>query len=73
MAGREAVEEGEVVELSVAPAFLNEVVVEVVHATGVGTQENAISDEMFSHIRRVDAIEEVLEFGEFLRRPSRIA
>ena len=73
MARREAVEEGEVVELTVAASFLNEVVVEIVHATSVGTEENAIRDQVLPHICRVDSVEETLEFGEFLRRPSRIA
>jgi hypothetical protein len=41
-------------------------VVEIVHATGVGTKKNAIRNEMFSHVRCVDAVEQALEFSEFL-------
>ena len=66
LAGREAVQEGEVVELSIAASLLDEVVVEIVHTTGVGTKKNAIRNEMFSHVRCVDAVEQALEFSEFL-------
>jgi hypothetical protein len=73
LAGREAVQEGEVVELSVATSLLDEVVVEIVHATGVGTEKNAVRDQVLTYICSVDSVKETLEFSEFLRRPARIA
>ena len=66
LARGEAVEEGEVVELSVAASLLDEVVVEIIQATGVGTEKNAVRDQVLPHICGVDAVEETLEFSEFL-------
>jgi hypothetical protein len=51
-----AVEDGEEVQWSGAVAFLDEVVVEIIHAAGVGTDKNAISGEVGADIGLVDAV-----------------
>jgi hypothetical protein len=66
LAGREAVEEGKIIELSVSTPFLNEVVVEVVHPPCIGAQENPIAYEMLAYFGDMNAVEEALKFLEFL-------
>lgn len=57
----EAVDEGEVVELACAAAELGEVVVEVVHAAGVGAEKDPVGSEIPAYGRCIDAVEKVVE------------
>jgi hypothetical protein len=68
LAGRQAVDEGEVVELSRASAFLNEAVVKIVQAAGIRAQEDPVGGEVLADRGSIDAVEEALEFGKFFWR-----
>jgi hypothetical protein len=63
LAGGETVEEGIVVELAGAGALLDEVVVKIVHAAGVGAEDEAVGNEVRADGGLVDAVVEVGEFG----------
>jgi hypothetical protein len=65
LAGGEAVEDGVVVEEAGAGAFLDEVVVEVVHAAGVGAEEETVGGEVLPDRCLVDAVVEAGGFRGF--------
>ncbi len=77
MAGGETVEQCVVIEEAGAGAFLDELVVEIVDAAGVGAEEEAVCDEILSDRGLVDAVVEFGKLGsggsglEFLARGSK--
>jgi hypothetical protein len=60
------VQKRKIVELALASAFLNELMVEVVHLSRIGAEKDAVRNEVLGNLGGVDAIEEALKVRKLL-------